>query len=135
MDIEVRKEGTTVFITPEEEIHFDNYKELEEQITKEIEEGAMEVVLDLTNVDTLYSMTLGMFNKIAATISEKGGKFSLTNINNDISKLICLINQGRFQNFFIEAGTEVSDIFSDPTRKITHDDIRKISRKYDTELL
>lgn len=66
---------------------------------------------------------------------KKDTPHSIRNINNDISKLICLINQGRFQNFFIEAGTEVPDIFSEPTRKITHDDIRKISRKYDTELL
>jgi anti-anti-sigma factor len=88
MDIPVTREGTTSYVKPEEEIHFDNYKEVEEKLIQEINGGAKEVVLDLTNVTTLYSMTLGMFNKIAATISEKGGKFALTNINNDIRKVL-----------------------------------------------
>ena len=73
MEINVNRDGTTVFVRPEEEIHFDNYKEVEARIVEEINGGAKEIVLDLTNVNTLYSMTLGMFNKIAASISEKGG--------------------------------------------------------------
>ncbi len=88
MDISVKKEGSVVYITPEEEIHFDNYKQLEEEILKEIEEGAREIVLDLTNVETLYSMTLGMFNNIATLIARKGGDFALTNINKDIRKVM-----------------------------------------------
>ncbi len=88
MEINVTREGTTVIIKPEEEIHFDNYKEVEAKIVEEIGAGAKDIVLDLTNVITLYSMTLGMFNKIAASVSEKGGKFSLMNINNDIRKVL-----------------------------------------------
>jgi len=88
MDIEVRKEGGAVFITPEEEIHFDNYKEVEQIIMGEIESGIKEVVLDLTNVETLYSMTLGMFNNIAAAVAKKGGTFALTNVNNDVRKVM-----------------------------------------------
>lgn len=50
--------------------------------------------------------------KIIATegdelLVKKGMPHSIRNINNNISKLVCLINQGNFQNFFIEAGTEV----------------------------
>lgn len=88
MEINVTREGTTVIIKPEEEIHFDNYKEVEAKIVEEINAGAKDIVLDLTNVITLYSMTLGMFNKIAASVSERGGKFSLMNINNDIRKVL-----------------------------------------------
>ena len=88
MEINVTREGDTVLIRPEEEIHFDNYKEIQAKIVEEINAGAKEIVLDLANVATLYSMTLGMFNKIAASISEKGGKFMLTNINSDIRKVL-----------------------------------------------
>ena len=88
MEIQVRKEGDTVYVKPEDEIHFDNYRGVEQKILEEIDAGASEIVLDLTNVTTLYSMTLGMFNKIAANISEKGGKFALTNINSDIRKVL-----------------------------------------------
>lgn len=66
---------------------------------------------------------------------KKGMPHSIRNINNNISKLVCLINQGNFQNFFIEAGTEVPDIDSEPLTKITYDEIKNISSKYDTELL
>jgi anti-sigma B factor antagonist len=88
MEINVTRDGATVIVKPEEEIHFDNYKEVEARIVEEINGGAKEIVLDLANVNTLYSMTLGMFNKIAASISEKGGKFALTNINSDIRKVM-----------------------------------------------
>jgi anti-anti-sigma factor len=88
MEIPVSREGTTSYVKPMEEIHFDNYKEVEQTLLQEINGGAKEVVLDLTNVTTLYSMTLGMFNKIAASISEKGGKFALSNINSDIRKVL-----------------------------------------------
>ncbi len=88
MEMMIERDGARVNIKPEEEIHFDNYKEVEAAIVKEIEAGATEVSLDLSNVTTLYSMTLGMFNKIAAAISEKGGKFVLTNINSDIRKVM-----------------------------------------------
>lgn len=78
--------------------------------------------------------------KIIATegdelLVKKGMPHSIRNINNNISKLVCLINQGNFQNFFIEAGTAVPDIDSEPLTKITYDEIKNISSKYDTELL
>ncbi|HOO57098.1 MAG TPA: STAS domain-containing protein [bacterium] len=88
MDIQITREGNTLYVKPDEEIHFDNYKEVEIKILEEIGNGAKDVVLDLTNVTTLYSMTLGMFNKIAASVSEKGGRFALTNINNEIRKVL-----------------------------------------------
>ncbi len=88
MEIIITREGNTVTVKPEEEIHFDNYKEVEAKIAEQINTGATEIVLDLENVTTLYSMTLGMFNKIAASISEKGGKFALMNINSDIRKVL-----------------------------------------------
>lgn len=88
MEMEVRREGTVVHVKPAEEIHFDNYREVEDFLVKEIESGATEVVLDLSNVTTLYSMTLGMFNKIATAINEKGGVFSITNINHEIKKVL-----------------------------------------------
>jgi anti-anti-sigma factor len=88
MEIEMRRDGSTVYAKPNEEIHFDNYKEVEDILVKEIEAGAREVVLDLSNVSSLYSMTLGMFNKIAGTISDKGGQFSITNVNHEIKKVL-----------------------------------------------
>jgi anti-anti-sigma factor len=89
MDIEVTRQGKTSLLKPAEEIHFDNYKEVEARLLDEVQNaGAEEVVLDLSNVTTLYSMTLGMFNKIAHTISKKGGKFSVTNVNSDIRKVL-----------------------------------------------
>lgn len=89
MDIEVTKQGTTSFFKPSEEIHFDNYKEVETRLIEEITNGgATEVVLDLSNVTTLYSMTLGMINKIAHTITKRGGKFSVTNVNSEIRKVL-----------------------------------------------
>jgi len=88
MDLEVTKEGNTVYILPEEEIHFDNYKEVEEKVLEEIEGGATEIVLDLTNVETLYSMTLGMFNTIANTVAKKNGSFALTNVNQEVRKVL-----------------------------------------------
>lgn len=89
MDIEITRQGTTSLMKPSEEIHFDNYKEVEAKLLEEITTGgAAEVVLDLSNVTTLYSMTLGMFNKIAHTITKKGGKFAVTNVNSDIKKVL-----------------------------------------------
>lgn len=88
MDIDVKKEGSTTYIYTDEEIHFDNYKEVEQKILAEIESGATEIVLDLSNVETLYSMTLGMFNNIAAAVTRKGGSFALSNVNNDVKKVL-----------------------------------------------
>lgn len=88
MDIDVQREGTTIYAKPGEEIHFDNYKEVEDLLVKEIEAGAKEVVLDLSNVTSLYSMTLGMFNKIAGAITDKGGQFSITNVNHEIRRVL-----------------------------------------------
>ena len=58
------------------------------KLLEEIDAGAKEVVVDLSNVTTLYSMTLGMFNNIASKIAKKGGKFSITNINSDIRRVL-----------------------------------------------
>ena len=88
MEIEVIKQGTGSLLRPSEEIHFDNYKEVEARLLEEVEGGATEVVLDLSNVTTLYSMTLGMLNKIAGAIQKKGGKFCVTNVNGDIRKVM-----------------------------------------------
>ena len=88
MEMELKREGATVFAKPGEEIHFDNYKEVEEILVREIEAGATEVVLDLSNVTTLYSMTLGMFNNIATSVSSKGGHFAISNVNHEIKKVL-----------------------------------------------
>ena len=88
MEIEITRDGTTSLLKPSEEIHFDNYKEVEARLLEEIDAGAKEVVVDLSNVTTLYSMTLGMFNNIASKIAKKGGKFSITNINSDIRRVL-----------------------------------------------
>ena len=88
MDITITRDGTTSLLKPSEEIHFDNYKEVEAKLLEEVEAGAKEVVVDLSNVTTLYSMTLGMFNNIAAKINKKGGKFCITNINSDIRRVL-----------------------------------------------
>lgn len=88
MEIEVIREGTSSLLKPSEEIHFDNYKEVEAKILTEIDAGMKEIVVDLSNVTTLYSMTLGMFNNIASKIAKKGGQFCITNINSDIRKVL-----------------------------------------------
>lgn len=88
MEINVTLEGGKAYFLPEEEIHFDNYKEVEARIQEEIKNGAKEIVLDLTNVSTLYSMTLGMFNNIAASVAKKGGKFAISNTNPEIRKVL-----------------------------------------------
>ena len=88
MDLEVRKEGNTVYVLPEEDIHFDNYKDVEQAVLEQIDEGASEIVMDLTNVETLYSMTLGMFNTIANTVAKKNGSFALTNVNAEVRKVL-----------------------------------------------
>jgi anti-sigma B factor antagonist len=88
MELEVKRDGKTSLVKPSEEIHFDNYKEVEAKLLEEIEAGAKEVVVDLSNVTTLYSMTLGMFNNIATKVAKKGGQFCITNINNDIRRVL-----------------------------------------------
>ena len=88
MEIEITRDGTTSLLKPSEEIHFDNYKEVEARLLEEIDAGAKEVVVDLSNVTTLYSMPLGMFNNSASKIAKKGGKFSITNINSDIRRVL-----------------------------------------------
>lgn len=88
MEIEVKRDGKTAQIYTDEEIHFDNYREVEKQILDEIEAGSTEIVLDLSNVETLYSMTLGMFNNIAAAVARKGGSFALANVNSDVRKVL-----------------------------------------------
>ena len=89
MEIEITRTGKTSLLKPSEEIHFDNYKEVEQRLIDEITgAGSEEVILDLSNVTTLYSMTLGMFNKIAHTITKKGGRFCVTNVNSDIKKVL-----------------------------------------------
>ncbi len=88
MDLIVNSDGMSVVIIPQEDIHFDNYREVETRILQEIAAGADDIVLDLSNVGTLYSMTLGMFNNIAMSVAKKCGTFSLTNVNPDIKKIM-----------------------------------------------
>ena len=88
MKIEVREEGGIVVIKPEEEIHYDNYKEVEDKINTLIDKGTTNIAIDLENVSQMYSMTLGMLNKIAARIIEKGGKFSLRNLTSGARKML-----------------------------------------------
>ena len=67
---------------------------------------------------------------------KKSMPHSIKNINNDkSSKLICLVNQGDFENFFIELGTEVPNINSEPVTKITLEKIAEMSKKYGTEMV
>ena len=88
MEMEIKRDGNILYVSPDEEIHFDNYKDVEKVIVGEIENGALEIVLDLSNVDTLYSMTLGMFNNIANTVAKKNGKFAVSNVNSDVRRVM-----------------------------------------------
>ena len=88
MKIQVREEDGVVIVKPEEEIHFDNYKEVEDKINALISEGNTNIAIDLENVSQLYSMTLGMLNKMAAQVTEMGGRFSLRNISSSVRKML-----------------------------------------------
>lgn len=88
MDIEVKEEDGMIVVKPSEEIHYDNYSEVEKQLNELIEKGNKTIMVDMENVSHLYSMTLGMFNNVANRLSETGGKFRLKNISSSVKKVL-----------------------------------------------
>ncbi|MFH1537327.1 MAG: STAS domain-containing protein [bacterium] len=88
MDIEIMEEDGMIVLKPSEEIHFDNYAEVESKLNELIEKGNKTITVDMENVSHLYSMTVGMFNNIATRLSETGGKFRLKNISSSVKKVL-----------------------------------------------
>lgn len=88
MNIEVKEENGVLVVRPTEEIHFDNYNEVEKQLNELIDKGNNTITVDMANVEHLYSMTLGMFNKVANKLSERGGKFRLKNPSAEVKKVL-----------------------------------------------
>ncbi|MEW5944693.1 MAG: STAS domain-containing protein [bacterium] len=88
MEIEIREEDGVVILKPGEEIHFDNYREVEEKLNTLVQQGKTNIMVDMQNVSHLYSMTLGMFNRIAQNLAERGGRFFLSNISSGVRKIL-----------------------------------------------
>jgi len=85
---EITKDGEKVFVRPGRDITASTVEELQRKLTSLIDGGARDVVLNLTEIEMIDSLGLGLLVATHNSLSEVGGGLSLTNVSKDIFGLL-----------------------------------------------
>ena len=84
---EIAKDGDRTIVKPGQDIVASVVPELREELRSLVEEGPKELVIDLSGVEMVDSVGIGVFIATHNSMSKSGGKFMVTNLSKDIYNL------------------------------------------------
>jgi anti-sigma B factor antagonist len=87
MDIDFKKDGTTLTVTPEGRLDTATSPELEKRMTPEME-GMTEIIIDLANVEYVSSGGLRVLLSVEQEMEECGGKLTVIHVNSHIMEIL-----------------------------------------------
>lgn len=87
MNIDFKKDGTTLTVTPEGRLDTATSPELEKRMTPEIE-GMTEIIIDLANVEYVSSGGLRVLLAVEQELEERGGKLTVIHVNPHIMEIL-----------------------------------------------
>lgn len=85
---EITRDGEKVLVRPDHDITASTVEGLQQELMGLIAGGAREVVLNLTDIEMIDSMGMGLLVAAHNSLSEVGGGLSLTNVSKDIFGLL-----------------------------------------------
>jgi anti-anti-sigma factor len=88
------------WITLSESITMDNYGAIEARLEEKTREKQRRVVLDLSDITSLYSSGLGLLIRLRSRINELGGALFLVNVSRKISALLESVNLERLFSIY-----------------------------------
>jgi anti-anti-sigma factor len=97
--MDIKKEAQQTIVQPREDIVAATAKAFREGLLALIQEGATRVVIDLTDVEMIDSVGLGVFISTHNTLNKVEGQLTVTNASPDVYKLFRTM--GLFRHFDI----------------------------------
>jgi anti-anti-sigma factor len=85
---EVIKEGEKVVIKLDKDIVASNVEEIKQELKQELAEGMTEITIDLSNVEMMDSMGIGILIATHNSLKKLNSQLNLINTSDDISKLL-----------------------------------------------
>lgn len=102
MEIEIRKENSTVLVKPlEKSIEAGNSRDFKNRITDLIDEGTASIVLNLSRVEFMDSSGLGSLISILKLLSTMNGKIVICEANDQVTRLFGLTRLNQVFQFFL----------------------------------
>ena len=84
---EIAKDGDRTIVKPGQDIVASVVPELRKELRSLVEEGPKELVMDLSGVEMVDSVGIGVFIATHNSMSKSGRKFIVTNVSQDIYNL------------------------------------------------
>lgn len=84
---EIAKDGDQTIVKPGQDVVASLVPELRKELRALMEEGPKELVMDLSDVEMVDSVGIGVFIATHNSMSKSGGKFVVTNVSKDIYTL------------------------------------------------
>lgn len=90
MKIDVAEEGEVCVVNLGEEITCDNHRAFAETVDNILDEGTMDVVLDLSNVNYITSRGLGTIVGAYTVLKRRGGNLVLAGANEEVLRSLAI---------------------------------------------
>lgn len=90
MDFSIRREGATVRVELSTQLSVRNRQEVKQAIVAEIENGALNFVLDFARTESIDSAGLGLLVSLNKAIRWRRGELTLTHLNSELRALLRL---------------------------------------------
>jgi anti-anti-sigma factor len=84
---EITKDGDGIIVKPGQDVVASVVPELRKELQPLVGEGPKELVIDLSGVEMVDSVGIGLFIATHNSMSKSGGKFVVTNVSKDIYNL------------------------------------------------
>ena len=85
---EITKDGDKVIVKPGTDIVASMVKQLKEEMKQALDDGAVEMAVDLSGVEMMDSMGIGLLIAAHNSLEKNGGQLELLNTSVDILNLL-----------------------------------------------
>jgi len=82
--VDLKETETQAVIKPEEDIISSTVPELRDKILLQLQEGKVNITIDLSNVETIDSLGLGALISCYKALLELGGNLSFTSVSDEL---------------------------------------------------
>ncbi len=85
---EITKDGDKVIVKPGADLVASTVKQLKAEMKQTLDDGAVELAIDLSGVEMIDSMGMGLLIAAHNSLGKNGGQLELINASADILKLL-----------------------------------------------